>query len=206
MLKTLSVKNYILLDELELELGRGLTALTGETGAGKSILIGALSAVLGESMGRDVLRANADRVIIEAGFTIPPLAEISALAGEYDLALDSPDILIRREMSSTGRSRCFIDDSPVPVSALKRLGDLLVDLHGQHEHQSLLRPGRHLDLLDEYAGSAGVADNVKRGYNHLKQVEVEIAQLKERAARMAESRELCRFQLKEIDAFDPQPG
>src|SRR5688500_4506804 len=151
MLKTLYVKNFALIDEVQLELAPGLNILTGETGAGKSILLGALGLILGERASTDLVRQGADKAIVEGIFDVSDNEYVrSALrSAEYD---DSDELIIRREVTSRGTSRAFVNDSPIQLALLKDLGDHLVDLHGQHEHQMLLRAETHVSFLDAASG------------------------------------------------------
>ena len=146
MIKSLYIKNFALIDELEVHFGDKLNILTGQTGAGKSIIIGALNMILGERADTDVIRYGTDKAIAEATLKISPNREIDQLLFENEI--ETNDFLIlRREIRETG-SRAFINDNPVNIRILKMLGDLLVDLHGQHDHQFLLKEENHRGLID----------------------------------------------------------
>ena len=136
MIRFLSIQHLAVIDGLELELEPGLNILTGETGAGKSIVIEALGLLVGDRASPDLVRTGETRAVIQASIETP----------------EGREILMRREISAQGRSRAFIDDELVTSNALKELGSRLVDLHGQHEHQALLDPRSHVDVLDEHAG------------------------------------------------------
>ena len=136
MLKTLLIKNYALIEHLNVDFSSGLVIITGETGAGKSIIIDALGLVLGERASVETVRTGADKAVVETVFDVAGNSRIQTLL--TDNALDAADeLIVRREVSAKGQSRCFINDSPVTLAFMKQVGELLVDLHGQHEHQSL---------------------------------------------------------------------
>ena len=151
MLRSLYVKHYALIEEISVEFERGLNIITGETGAGKSILIDALSLLLGERASTEVIRKGAEKAIVEGTFAVAGSPKIQSLLKENDIE-PSEEMIVRREISAKGQSRCFINDSPVPLALLKEAGDVLVDLHGQHDHQALLRPETHIDFLDDFGG------------------------------------------------------
>ncbi len=205
MLKSLSIKNYALIDELELEFGTGLNIITGETGAGKSIIIDALSLVLGERATSDEVRSGADKSVVEGIFTISGNKKVQRLLDAAEIE-NGEEIIVRREVSQKGQSRAFVNDTPVPIAQLKELGDHLVDLHGQHEHQSLLRPETHIDLLDDFGGLDTLIKNFKTAYHDLNAELGELKDLISKRDALKEKRELYAFQIKEIDAVNPEPG
>jgi DNA repair protein RecN (Recombination protein N) len=147
MLKSLTIRNYALIESVDIEFESGLNILTGETGAGKSIIIDALSLILGDRASSDIVRKGNEKAIVEGLFGMAENEKVKALLKYNEIELQE-DLLLRREVSVKGQSRCFVNDSPVPLTLLKEIGDHLVDLHGQHEHQSLLRPETHIGLLD----------------------------------------------------------
>ena len=161
MLKTLHIKNYALISEISTDFSQGLVIITGETGAGKSIIIDALSLVLGTRASTEVVRTGSDKAIVEAVFQTSENKKLKALCVENDL--ECPDeLIVRREVSARGQSRCFVNDTPVSLALQKQVGEMLVDLHGQHEHQSLLDLENHRKLVDRWAGTevlAGLADD-----------------------------------------------
>ena len=152
MLQSLQVQEFAVIEDAELSLAPSLTVLTGETGAGKSVLIGALQLLLGDRAASDQIRRGAERTSIQGTFAIPDGHPVRALLDERGIPLEEDRLIIRREVSAEGRSRAFMNDTAVTVSSLREIGQELVDLHGQHEHQSLLRPANHLLLLDAFAG------------------------------------------------------
>ena len=152
MLLNLHIKNIALIEELSIEFERGLNIITGETGAGKSIIIDALSLAIGERANTEMIRSGSEKAIVEATFEIhkSQIPNLKSLFAENEIELQN-EILLRREISTKGSSRCFVNDAQVSVSVLKAIGDELVDLHGQHEHQSLLRSEKHREYLDQFA-------------------------------------------------------
>ena len=205
MLKNLSIKNYALIDELEVEFGTGLNIITGETGAGKSIIIDALNLILGERATQDEVRSGADKSVVEGVFTISGNKKVRRLLDAAEIEADE-EIIVRREVSAKGQSRAFVNDTPVPVAQLKEIGDYLVDLHGQHEHQSLLRAETHIDLLDDFGGLDNLIKNFRIAYDGLNSELAEMKELISRREALKEKRELYAFQIKEIDAVNPEPG
>jgi DNA repair protein RecN (Recombination protein N) len=205
MLRILYIKNYALIEELTVEFSTGLMIITGETGAGKSIIIDALSLILGARASADVVRSGADRAIVEASFSAAGNKKLKALFDENEL--ECPDELImRREVSTRGQSRCFINDSPVTLALQKRVGELLVDLHGQHEHQSLLRVETHIDMLDDFGGLDGMVEEFQAAYRVLREKETSLASLRQREQQLHERREFYQFQIREIDTVGPRAG
>jgi DNA repair protein RecN (Recombination protein N) len=205
MLRTLYIKNYALINELTVEFSTGLMIITGETGAGKSILIDALSLILGARASAEVVRSGAERAIVEATFSAVGNKKLKALFDENEL--DCPEELImRREVSAKGQSRCFVNDSPVTLALQKQVGELLVDLHGQHEHQSLLRVETHIGMLDDFGGLDGMVDEFQAAYKALREKETSLASLREREHQLHEKREFYEFQIREIDAVGPRAG
>lgn len=154
MLVHLSIHNYAIVDHLDLELDTGMSAISGETGAGKSIMLDALGLCLGDRADSGVVRPGADKADILASFDLADIPEARTWLAERDLDNDGPCIL-RRVITAEGRSRGYINGSPCPQADLKALGELIIDIHSQHEHQSLLKTDTHRRLLDEYAGSQG---------------------------------------------------
>lgn len=150
MLRTLSIRDFALIDHIDLMFGPGMTVLLGETGAGKSIIIDALSAALGERMSSDIVRTGAKKAVIEAAFDIPP--HVCDILKSHDLDWENPELVFRREITASGTSRCFVNDTPVQVGTARSIADHLMDFHGQHDTHGLLQPGRHTDVLDAAAG------------------------------------------------------
>jgi DNA repair protein RecN (Recombination protein N) len=205
MLKSLSIKNYALIEELHVEFEQGLNIVTGETGAGKSIIIDALSLILGERADSDTVRKGTDKAIVEATFNVKNDKHLKQLLVENEVEFHE-EMLLRREISSKGQSRCFINDTPISLGLLKKVGDRLVDLHGQHEHQSLLRPETHIEMLDEYADLEKLVEEFSAVYKQILQLLEQKRELQSREQQLKERQELYEFQLKEIESLNPQAG
>ncbi len=205
MLKTLTIKNYALIEEIEVSFESGLNIITGETGAGKSILIDALSLVLGERASPDVVRKGSEKAIVEAVYGASGNKTLKLLLQEHEIDV-LEELILRREVSAKGQSRCFVNDSPVTLGVLQSIGDLLVDLHGQHEHQSLLRTETHIDLLDDFGGLEGLRVEYRESYDALGRLFSDLEGLQARERQLREKRDLYEFQIQEIDAVMPQAG
>lgn len=206
MLKTLHIKNFVLLDELTIEFRAGLNIITGETGAGKSILIGALGGLLGERISKEIVRSGADKAIIEGEFDLADIPAVHEYLQAEDIESQPDSVTLRREMSASGKGRCFINDQPVPVAALEALGNLLVDLHGQHEHQLLLQPIHHGQYLDAYLNLEGRLAELAGSLSAFTALLHELQSLQERAAAAKQKRDYLQYQLHEIDAVNPYAG
>ncbi|MHB1049131.1 MAG: DNA repair protein RecN [Bacteroidota bacterium] len=205
MLKSLLIKNYALIEEISVEFSAGLTIITGETGAGKSILIDALGLLLGERASSEMIRTGTDKAVVEGIFDITRNSRIAAIlkANESDPA---DELIVRREVSNKGTSRCFVNDSPVSVSMLKEIGDVLVDLHGQHEHQSVLRPETHIDFLDDFGGTEKELNEYHASYRALASLVGKKKELQDQEEQLKAKKSLYEFQINEIDAVDPHVG
>src|SRR5947209_20071922 len=151
MLRELRIRNFAVIESVAVEFRPGLNVLTGETGAGKSMLIDAILLVLGARAQTDVIRSDADAATVEAVFDVEPRGAVAATLDEAGLAPDDGVLVARRELARSGRHRAFVNDAAVTVGLLERVGDVLLEVHGQHEHQRLLEPARQLELLDRFA-------------------------------------------------------
>ncbi|HET9403987.1 MAG TPA: DNA repair protein RecN [Burkholderiales bacterium] len=205
MLRSLSIRDFVIVDRLELEFAPGFTVLTGETGAGKSILIDALAMVLGERAEAIVVRAGAERAEISAEFEADDgKAGGRALARwlrDNDLAGDDGVLLIRRVIESSGRSRGFINGRAATAAQLREAGEYLVDIHGQHQHQSLLRPAAQRGLLDAYGDLSAVAEKVAVLHRAWQQRRESRMSLETNAAAFAAEREQLEWQVRELEAL-----
>lgn len=203
MLKSLYIKDYALIDLIEINFSKGLNIITGETGAGKSILIDAMSLLLGERASSEVVRKGAEKSIVEGIFEFGKNNNIEKLCVENEIDF-SDELIVRREISLKGTNRCFLNDSPVSLSLIKEIGDLLVDLHGQHEHQSLLRVETHIDFLDQVADVEKLLAQYHDEYRRINLLHSELKSLKENESFLKEKKELYAFQINEIDNVNPQ--
>ncbi|GGU58175.1 DNA repair protein RecN [Pseudomonas laurentiana] len=198
MLVHLSVHNYAIVEHLDLELSRGMSVITGETGAGKSIMLDALGLTLGDRADSGVVRPGADKADILATFDLIDIPEARAWLAERDLDSDGPCIL-RRVITAEGRTRGYINGSPCPLSDLKALGELLIDIHSQHEHQSLLKTDTHRRLLDEYAGATDLARQVQLAAQRWRQTRQELERLSNSSEEQQARHQLLSYQLEELD-------
>ncbi len=205
MIKSLFVKDYALIEQINIEFGKGLNIITGETGAGKSILIDAMGLLLGERASTEVVRKGASKSIVEGIFDVENNKKIKKILKDNDIEF-YPEMIMRREISLKGSNRCFINDTPVQLSIIKETGNLLVDLHGQHEHQSLLRTETHIEFLDEYGGIEDELNYYKKLYDELSGVLYSFTNLKEKEVSLKQKREIYSYQLKEIDNISPVEG
>src|SRR5690554_825627 len=198
MLTQLTVSNYAIAERVELQFNRGMTALTGETGAGKSIVLDALGLAMGGRADAGAVRHGAKRADITASFDISRIPEARSWLENHELD-DKDDCILRRTISKDGRSKAFINGQPCPLSQLKELGGLLMDIHSQHQHQSLLRKETHRKLLDEFAGAESLADETRSAWKawHLTRQKL---QQRQQNADEAEARlQLLRYQVEELD-------
>ncbi|MHC1738323.1 MAG: DNA repair protein RecN [Ignavibacteriaceae bacterium] len=205
MLTSLYIKDYALIESLNIEFSEGLNIITGETGAGKSIIIDAMNLLLGERASTDVIRKGSDKSIIEGVFIISSNKKVKALLAENELE-SSDTIIIRRELFQKGTNRCFVNDSVASLSLLKEIGNLLVDLHGQHEHQSLLRVETHIDYLDEFCNNEKLLLEFGQEYSLLRKKITELNSLIGNIENIKQRKEFISFQLNEISAVNPQPN
>ena len=203
MIKSFEVKDYALIEHIFVEFGRGLNIITGETGAGKSILIDAMGLLLGERASTEVVRKGAQKSFVEGIFEVKGNKKVKSLLDENEVDFFD-ELIIRREISLKGSNRCFINDSPVNLIVVKEVGDLLVDLHGQHEHQSLLRTETHIDYLDEFGNYHQLLQEFESAYSELVRKEVELEELKEKEKEIKEKKDFYSFQIKEIDNISPE--
>lgn len=205
MLKSLDIKDYALIDDLHLEFGTGLNILTGETGAGKSILIDAMGLLLGNRASTEVVRNGSVKSIVEGIFNVSKNKKVKNILNENELDTYE-ELIIRREISQKGANRCFVNDTPVALNVIKEIGELLVDLHGQHDHQSLLRQELHIEMLDEFAGLDDEVAEFRKKIKKLNDSIIELNELLNKEKELKERKEIVEFQIKEIDEVSPREG
>lgn len=198
MLVHLSIHNYAIVEHLDLELARGMSVITGETGAGKSIMLDALGLTLGDRADSGVVRPGADKADILATFDLVDIPEARTWLAERDLDSEGPCIL-RRVITAEGRSRGYINGTPCPLGDLKAVGELLIDIHSQHEHQSLLKTDTHRRLLDEYAGATDLARQVQLAAQRWRQTHLELERLRNSGDEQRARHQLLSYQLEELD-------
>ena len=205
MLTQLTIQNFAIVKFLELELHAGMTCITGETGAGKSIAIDALGLCLGERAEATMVRPGAERTELAARFSLAnnPAARDWLAAQEL---LDDDECLLRRVITCEGRSRAYINGAPVPLAQLKSLGQLLINIHGQHAHQLLLKPDHQLTILDGYAGHHSLLEATRQHYQQWRQLQNERVRLQQYKSQREARRQLLEYQVEELDTFALQPG
>ena len=206
MLSELRLKNLAVIEAVTVSLGPGLNAVTGETGAGKSIVVDAILLLMGARAQPDLIRSGADSATIEAVFDLEPEGAAAVLLEEAGHTAPDRMLVIKREISRAGRHRVFVNDSPATVALLERLGEALVELHGQHEHQRLMEAGRQLDLLDRYAGTEEARERVAGRVAEWEAARGELRRIAEEAREGKRQEDLLRFQLSEIDAVRLREG
>src|SRR5213596_793277 len=206
MLRELRIRNFAVIESVAVEFRPGLNVLTGETGAGKSMLIDAILLVLGARAQTDVIRSDADAATVEAVFDVEPRGPVAVTLEEAGLALDDGVLVARRELSRSGRHRAFINDAAVTVALLERLGDHLVEVHGQHEHQRLLEPARQLELLDRFADAEELRERVAGLVAKFRAARAEAERTRAAERDRAQREDLLRFQLSELDGARLRPG
>ncbi len=207
MLLTLTIRNFAIIDSAEIPFSAGLNVLTGETGAGKSILIDALGSVLGERTSPEMVRAGARSATVDAVFDVSTSQNADAVAAalaELDVEIDDGELILSREIQSTGRSSARLNGRPTTASVLSQLGTLLVDVHGQSDHLSLLKPASQLDLLDRYARTTDLRERFRRVYAELRDVRERQASFERGARERMQRMDLLQYQVEEIREAAPQ--
>jgi len=203
VIESIFVKDFALIEELEVYPADGLNIITGETGAGKSILIGALNMILGERADTDVIRHGTTKAIAEAVIRVGDDERVRNVLKEADVEFKDV-VILRREIRDSG-SRAFINDTPVPIGVLRQVGDLLVDLHGQHDHQLLLREENHRFVIDEIASVRPLLSRYKNHYAICVELRRSLQKLQKQEKELLEKQELYRFQLKELEGVEIDP-
>jgi DNA repair protein RecN (Recombination protein N) len=205
MLRALSIRDYVIVDRLDLELAAGFTALTGETGAGKSILVDALALALGGRADAGVIRAGAQRAEVSADFDVATIPAVREWLASQDLDEGDGACLLRRTVDAGGRSRGFVNGRPATAAQLRELGEHLVDIHGQHDHQLLLRRDAQRGLLDAYAGSEALAKETAQAFAAWRRFADQRLARERAQASSARERELVAHEIRELEslAFDP---
>ena len=209
MLKELSIKNFAIIDQLRVEFGPGLNVFTGETGAGKSIVVDALNLALGERASTDLVRTGAPEAVVEAAFELNshgPAAVRRILEEQGIEAAPGEDIIIRRVISAAGKSKVYVNGSLTNLNTLAGIGALLADIHGQHEHQSLLSIDRQMDMLDTFGGLMGKREAFSGLYRRLHELRRQLGELEAGEREKAQREDLLRFQVNEIEASRLKEG
>ncbi|MEZ9231780.1 DNA repair protein RecN [Vibrio amylolyticus] len=200
MLAHLSVNNFAIVKSLQLELSKGMTSITGETGAGKSIAIDALGLCLGGRAEAGMVRQGEEKTEVSAAFSLENNLHATRWLEDNDL-LDGNDCILRRIISKEGRSRAFINGSPVPLSQLKSLGQMLINIHGQHAHHQLMKSDNQMAMLDQYAGHTNLLKNTRNAYQKWRNADNNLKQLKENSATNQAQKQLLEYQIKELNGL-----
>ena len=198
MLKHLYIKNFTLIDELDISLYEGFSVITGETGAGKSIILGAIALLLGQRADSKTIKQGAEKCVIEAHFDLSRY-NMQAFFDENDIEYDADDCIIRRELTAAGKSRAFINDTPVALSMLKELGDQLMDVHSQHQNLLLNKQDFQLEVVDIIADDAAQLAKYQQTYTAYQAAEKELAELQAAIERNRENRDFLQFQYEELE-------
>ncbi len=205
MLRSLHVRNYVLIDSLEIDFPEGLVIITGQTGAGKSILLGALGLALGGKADASLVGAHGETCVVEAEFSVDGNAPLRALMAENDLE-EGDTLLIRRTLNRTGRSRSFVNDEPVSLPVLQALSEQLIDIHSQHQTLRLGDPAFRMSLLDHYAGNAACLDACRKAWNDLQGLRKDLSDVTERLGRMAAEKDYNEALFARLDAAKLRDG
>lgn len=206
MLESLHISNYALIDLIDIRFHEGFNVITGETGAGKSIILGALSLLLGSRADTRVVTNPEAKSVIEAVFTVDGYPSLKEFCLREDIEWDDERCILRREISPAGRSRAFVNDSPVPLVKLREVSMHLVDIHSQHQNQLLATPDFQLDVIDTLAGNAGRLRNYRLRYNSLREAVKRLKVMRARVEKSREDEEVTRYQLEQLEELDLQPG
>ena len=207
MLNRLQVKNFILIDSLEIDFPEGLIIITGQTGAGKSILLGALSLIMGSKADASMISGDADNCIVEAEFDVDPSdTQMMEELDESGVEWDGGHLIIRRVVNRSGRSRAFVNDSPVSVQVLQSLASRLIDVHSQHQTLLLSDKNFQLEILDHYAGNERLRADIAELWRSMNSVKAEIAQLDVKIAKMASERDYNEAQYRQLEAASLSEG
>ena len=198
MLKSLDIKNYILIDKLNIQFEDGFSVVTGETGAGKSIILGALALVLGQRADNKSIQANSEKCIVEAVFDITAY-RLENFFTANDLEYDPQQCILRRELLSSGKSRAFVNDTPASLSVIKALGDHLIDVHSQHQNLMLADTHFQLNVVDVMANTADLLKAYREEYNAYLVLAAQLADLEEKARKASKEEDYIRFQYQELD-------
>lgn len=198
MLKQLHIKNFTLIDHLDITFEGGFSVITGETGAGKSIILGALGLLLGQRADSKAIKSGRDRCVIEAHFDLSRYG-MASFFEEKDLDYDPTDTILRRELGSNGKSRAFVNDTPVALATLKELGSQLVDIHSQHQNLLLNKEDFQLSVVDIIAGDEGELERYREAYGRFKELGIELEKAREALRQHRENEDFIRFQHHELE-------
>ena len=206
MLVELKIKNFVIIDDLTIGFQKGLNILTGETGAGKSILIDALSAVLGEKMTTDMIRSGFEKSVIEGTFDISAIPQLSPILDESGIDAGDSVLVLKRELYASGKGRRFANATQIPVSKLREISEYLIDIHGQNEHQNIVKISKHRELLDSFAGHGGQVDRIRELHSALQEIKEKLNSFEIDEREKARRIEYNSFAIREIETARLVPG
>lgn len=206
MLRFLSIENFALIEHLEVEFRSGLNLITGETGSGKSILVDAVGLLVGDRASQEMVRQGSDVARVEGIFELTKDNGLREVLTEAGVPYEGPDLIIRREISRSGSNRVFINGSLSPLSLLTRIGESLVDIHGQHAQQTLLHPANHLDFLDAFGANSGAISELSSAFAALRTIEQQLQTLRSSERERLQREDLLRYQVQEIEKLSLKPG
>lgn len=205
MIKSINIQHYALIDELSIEFHNGFSVITGETGAGKSIILGAIGLLLGQRADSKSIKTGEQRCTIEATFDVTDCDKLSQFFADNDLDTDGHECIIRRELTATGKSRAFINDTPVTLSQLKEIGDQLIDIHSQHQNLLLGHEDFQQGIVDTIAGNTAEREAYKAVYDEYVSISKELKALVANANQSRDNEDYMRFQLKQLDEANLSP-
>jgi DNA repair protein RecN (Recombination protein N) len=205
MLQELSVKNLAIIEDLQVNFGPGLNVLTGETGAGKSILVGAIGLAMGMRASSEMIRSDCDRAQVQALFDLSDVPKVRARLADADIECNG-ELIVRRVINKSGKNRIYLNDSLVPLGLLADLGELMINVYGQHESQGLVRPETHLDILDAFGGLHDRRGKVEKAFVACKQKRDRIGDLKAQDQKRASREDYLNYLIREIDSANIDPG
>ncbi len=205
MLRELKIENLAIIDELDLEFGNGLIVLTGETGAGKSIILSGINLLIGEKASVDMIRSGEDHLLAQGVFEIND-EQAEELSVRFGIETEDNEVIVRRYLDTNGRGKAFVNNIRVSLNSLKDVMGTLVDIVGQHSHQMLLNKNNHIRLLDKFLGDEGktLREGIAKKYNEYKDIVSQIDNIEKNRQEAIEKREFYEFQLAEIDRVNPQ--
>lgn len=206
MLRKLSVKNYVLIDSLEIDFPEGLIIITGQTGAGKSIILGALSLLMGSKADASVITDGADSCVVEAEFDVEENSQIKAILDADDVEQDGGSIIVRRVVNKSGRSRSFVNDCPVTVQLLSEISSHLIDIHSQHQSLLLTDHRFQLSVLDAYAGNAALLEECRSAFAELNSLRAQLSEVNDRLQKLSAEKDFNEAQFRQLDAAALRDG
>ena len=205
MLQSLFIRNFVLIDELHIRFDEGFSVVTGETGAGKSIILGALALVLGQRADSKSIQSGADKCVVEAVFDVSAY-QLEDFFRSHDLEYDAESCILRRELMSSGKSRAFINDTPAPLSVVKALGDRLIDVHSQHQNLLLADTQFQMNVVDIMAKTESLLVAYRREYERYQDAVRQLEELEALASKSRQDEDYLRFQVEELRAAQLTAG